>query len=163
MAALGDAVSIAADFVKSDIQSTETVLVLISDATTPVGKLSPIEGAKRAAESSTVLHTIAIGSTDTTKNNMSASQMGELLYEASDVKLLREMAKITGGESFHGTNVKSIDAALDYIEKRHQIRSSDRFSPRKIQALYFWPLLLAILLLTMKELFSIWNKKSSIA
>ncbi len=161
MAALGDAIAIAADFVKSDKQSKKTVLVLISDATTPVGKLSPIEGAKRAAESNTVLHTIAIGSTDTTKNNMSASQMGELLYEASDVELLSEMAKITGGESFHGTDVKSIDAALDYIEKRHQVKSSDRFSPRKTQALYFWPLLLAILLLGMKELFSIRNKKSS--
>ncbi|MFK5950239.1 MAG: VWA domain-containing protein [Methylococcales bacterium] len=153
MAALGDAVAIASDYIKSNDLPTETVLVLISDATSPSGKLSPIEGAKRAAESNTVLHTIAIGSVNTDMENQKSSQYGELLYEAADVKLLQQMAEITGGKSFHGIDVSAIDDALNQIEKRHQITTHKNY-PRKQQALYYWPLLVSLLLLGLNELFN---------
>jgi len=151
MAALGDAVAIAAEYIKSDETQTETVLVLFSDAVSPSGKLSPIEGAKRVAEANMVLHTIAIGSTDTAQNNLSASHLGELIYDAADVKLLQQMASITGGESFRGDDVASIDNALNKIEQRHKILTGPNLS-RKQQVLYYWPLLIALFLLGFREL-----------
>jgi len=160
-AALGDAVAVAAEYIKSDKQLSETVLVLISDAARPSGKLSPIEGAKRVAEAGAILHTIAIGSTSTDDNNASASQMGELIYEATDVKLLQQMAQLTGGESFHGVNIESIDTALEQIEQRHLQQSDEQFSPRKQQPLYAWPLLGALFLLIIKELLLNRNTKAS--
>jgi len=159
MSALGDAVAIAADYIKYNDSPTETILVLISDATSPSGKLSPIEGAKRAAESNTVLHTIAIGSVNTDMENQKASQYGELLYEAADVNLLQQMAEITGGQSFHGMDVSSIDEALKQIEKRHQIIHNKTY-PRKQQALYYWPLLIALMLLSIKELLNTFIRRA---
>jgi len=159
MAALGDAVAIAADYIKSNDLPTETILVLISDATSPSGKLSPIEGAKRAANSNTVLHTIAIGSVNTQMENQKASQYGELLYEAADVELLQQMAEITGGQSFYGRDVSAIDEALNKIEKRHQITNSKTY-PRKQLALYYWPLLIALLLLGLNEFLNIFVRRA---
>ncbi len=161
-AALGDAVAIAAEYIKSDKQLSETVLVLISDAARPSGKLSPIEGAKRVAEAGAILHTIAIGSTSSDDNNVSTSQMGELIYEATDVKLLQQMAQLTGGESFHGVDIESIDTALEQIEQRHLQQSNEQFSPRKQQSLYAWPLLSALFLLIIKDLLLNRHTKASI-
>jgi len=146
-AALGDAVAVAAEYIKSDKVNHETVLVLISSADAPGGKLSPIAGAKYAMDAGAILHTIAIGST-----KLQASQSGELIYEPADLKLLQQMAQMTGGESFHATDVATMDAALRDIEKRHQIISNKIYMPRLQQPLYQWPLLTALLLLIMKAL-----------
>ncbi|HED34396.1 MAG TPA: VWA domain-containing protein [Gammaproteobacteria bacterium] len=151
MAALGDAIAISVDDIKSDNIQNETILILISDGTTPSGSLSPVEGAKRASEANIILHTISVGSTETGKNNPSAAQMGELLYDSADIKLLEQIARITGGESFHGTDSASIDAALNRIEKRHQIESTG-YLPRKQQSIYYWPLIVALFLFAIKEI-----------
>ena len=145
-AALGDAVAVAAEYIKSDNINNETVLVLISSADAPGGKLSPIAGVERAVDAAAILHTIAIGSSD-----MQASKTGELIYEPVDLKLLQQMAQKTGGESFHAVDVATMDAALRRIEQRHQImpdkNADDENAPRLQQPLYQWPLLSALLLL----------------
>jgi len=142
LSALGDAVAVTADQLQSDSSTAETVMILISDAVTPVGNLSPIAGAERAAEMGAVLHTIAIGS-----KNRQASQSGELIYEPADLKLLKQMAELTGGESFHAVDVAAMDAALQKIEQRYKKKSTPQFAAQLQQPLYFWPLLAAILLL----------------
>lgn len=147
-AALGDAVAVAAEHIKSDKINDETVMVLISSADAPSGKLSPIAGVERAIDAGAILHTIAIGSSD-----MQASKPGELIYEPVDLKLLQQMAQMTGGESFHAIDVATMDAALHSIEQRHQIipdkNPDDKAAPRLQQPLYHWPLLAALLLLMM--------------
>jgi len=151
-AALGDAVSIAADYIKSDKLTTETVLVLISDAVRPAGKLSPIAGAERAAQAGATLHTIAIGSTRTEEDNTAASSAGGLIYAAADKKLLQQMAQLTGGESFHAVDVKALDQALKQIEHHHKKQTDKNASPQTHQALFSWPLLAALFLLMINEL-----------
>jgi len=145
-AALGDAVAVAAEYIKSDKINNETVLVLISSADAPSGRLSPIAGVERAIDAAAILHPIAIGSSD-----MQASKTGELIYEPVDLKLLQQMAQMTGGESFHAVDVATMDAALRRIEQRHQImpdkNADDKTAPRLQQPLYQWPLLTALLLL----------------
>ena len=148
-AALGDAVAVAAEYIKSDKIDNETVMVLISSADAPSGKLSPVAGVERAIDAGAILHTIAIGSSD-----MQASKPGELIYEPVDLKLLQQMAQMTAGESFHAIDVATMDAALRSIEQRHQIKpdknADDKAVPRLQQPLYHWPLLTALLLLMMK-------------
>ncbi len=158
-AALGDAVAIAADYVKTkDKSGPKTVLVLISDGVKPSGKLSPLEGAKRVADAGLIMHTIAIGSNDESytranEKNINENSMGDLIYEATDLNLLKKMAKLTGGESYHGSNVRAIDQALKEIEKRHQIHSNDSTLPQIKNSLYIWPLLIALALFAIKEIF----------
>lgn len=166
-AALGDAVAVAAEYIQSDEINNETVMVLITSADAPVGKLSPIAGVERAIDAGAVLHTIGIGSTD-----MQASQSGELIYEPADLKLLQQMAQMTGGESFHAVDVATMDAALRRIEQRHQILPDNGLNnnglnnktPRLQQPLYYWPLLAALLLLMlMTVLPNRAGKKTSVA
>jgi Ca-activated chloride channel family protein len=155
-AALGDAVAVAAEHVQANDTTSDTVMVLISDAVLPSGKLSPVEGASRAAESGAVLHTIAIGATSMQENDQHF-----LIYEPTDTKLLRQMAQITGGNSFHAVDVMAMDAALTSIEKHQQASATTRLAPQLQEALYIWPLGLAILLLAISSLLPYLNTSNS--
>ncbi len=156
-AALGDAVAIATDYIKAENKpAAETVLVLISDGVKPSGKLSPLEGAKRVAKAGLILYTIAIGSSagrDALANEKSTQGMGDLIFEAADLKLLQQMAKLTGGESYHGSNVTAIDQALKNIEKRHKVHSDDNNISQIKNPLYMYPLLLVLIMFVIKDLF----------
>ena len=147
-AALGDAVAVAAEYIHSEQVTDETVMVLISSADAPSGKLSPIAGVERAIKVGAILHTIAIGSSD-----VQTSKPGELIYEPVDLKLLQQMAQMTGGESFHAVDVTTMDAALHRIEQRHQQIPDNKSVSRLYQPLYHWPLLTALLLLMVLPLF----------
>lgn len=151
-AALGDGVAIAADYIALQLSDAgrkkqETVLVLISSADSPSGKLSPIAGVERAREKGVILHTIAIGSSE-----MRLSRSGELLFESADLQLMQQMAEKTGGQYFHAVDVASMDAALRSIEKNHQIIPDNTQTPRLYTVLYHWPLLVALLLIMMNSL-----------
>ncbi len=151
-AALGDAVAVTAEYIKSHPQAANTVMVLISAGIAPSGKLSPIAGAERAAKAGVVLNTIAVGSTDMPLHEAGGERLGELIYAPADLKLLKQMALITGGESFHAVNVAAMDAALKQIEQRYQKKSASQHAPRLQQPLYYWPLAAAILILMIMAL-----------
>jgi len=154
-AALGDAVAVAAKHVNnSDEGSPDTVMVMISDGVLPSGNLSPVEGARRAAESGATLHTIAIGAI-----SMRDSEQASLLYEPADTGLLQEMAQITGGSSFHAVDAAAMDSALRVIEE-HQEKSATLHPALQLQeALYIWPLGLAIVLLAINGLLPYLNTR----
>lgn len=151
LSSLGDAVAVTAAYLKSDRSTAETVMILISDAVTPYGQLSPVEGARRAAAIGAVLHTIAIGST-VEENSVQLREMGELIYQPADLELLKHMADITGGKRFHATDVAAMDAALHEIERVHKNNSTTQATPKLKQPLYVWPLFAAILLLMAQAL-----------
>ena len=152
-AALGDAIAIATDYIHSDQITDETILVLISSADAPAGQLSPVAGVERAIETGTVLHTITIGSTD-----MQESQMGELIFEPADLRLMQQLAEKTGGKSFHAVDVETMDTSLRSIEQHHQTIADNKNMPHLNQSLYHWPLLTALLLLILSTvIFSLTN------
>lgn len=143
--AIGDAIAIAAGHIKNEPQENATVLVLISDAVLPMGNLSPVEGARRAAGSNATLHTIAVGAT-----SMQEQVATSLLYEPADIELMQQLADITGGRSFHAVDTSAMDEALASIEQQQTSQLS--LAPQLRQALYIWPLGLAMLLLSLLSL-----------
>lgn len=142
-AALGDAVAVAATHIKNTDENNQTVMVLISDAVLPTGELSPIEGARRAAEQGARLHTIAVGST-----SMQDQIDNSLIYEPADLQLLKQMAEITGGSAFHAVDVQAMDKALKVIQQQQQ-HIGDAERPQIQLPLYIWPLSLAVLLIVL--------------
>lgn len=142
-AAIGDAIAIASRDSQLMSDTSDKVLVLITDAVQPVGTLSPQDGARQAAEAGIVLHTIAIGATE---HAAADDSFGKLIYEPADTSLLKELATITGGNYFHATDSHAMDQALNKIEARHREKNNEA-GPKLRQAMYIWPLAAAILLL----------------
>ncbi len=147
LSSIGDAIALTATHLADNNDAAETAMILISDAVTPFGKLSPVAGAKRAADAGVILHTIAVGS-----KNGPKSQWSELLYEPADTLLLKQLAEITGGKSFHAVDVAAMDLALLTIETHHLKATKTEFSGQLQTPLYLWPLLVAIFLLLMKSI-----------
>ena len=145
-AALGDAIAVAAEQIQHNADPLETVMVLISDAVLPQGKLSPLEGARRAAATGAKLHTIAIGS-----SVMQVDAQQSLIYEPADLELLSQLAELTGGKSFHAVDTGAMDEALINIEADHR-QSTTITAPQLKQPLYIWPLGASIVLLVMMTL-----------
>ena len=147
-AALGDAIAVAAkQLAARDQDAPDTTMILISDGVLPSGQISPLEGARRAAQSGAMLHTIAMGAARMQENTETA-----LLYEPADLELLQQIAQITGGRSFHATDAAAIDQALETIEQQQQAVAEVVQAPQLQQALYIWPLGAAILILVIYNL-----------
>lgn len=141
-AALGDALALTADnFPARDGQPR--AVVLITDAVSPGGRLSPQEGARRLRDAGLTLHTVAVGAV----GGALEGRPSELLYEPADLGLLNELAGITDGLSFHAREAADLQRALRQIEAHH--RPAMRFEPRARlrHPLYHWPLGAALLLL----------------
>jgi len=152
--AIGDSLQVAsAAYIYSNdadkiADNNKKVAVLITDAVRPGGQLSPQQGAQLAAAAGMTVYTIAIGSSADDKNR---DNFGRLLYEPANIDLLHTIASITGGESFHATSAEAMDQALRKIEAGHRSTATQKDN-RLQQALYIWPLALAILLLVWIQL-----------
>jgi len=149
-AAIGDALAVASEQVLKTAGTTDKVLVLITDAVQPSGSVSPQAAARLIARAGVTLHTIAIGAANQVSERDS---FGKLIYEPADIKLLKELASITGGNSFHAVDADAMDRALKVIEERHTTRKVQA-GPRLQQPLYIWPLAAAMLLLAAVNLLS---------
>lgn len=141
-AALGDALALTAEHFPTRDNQPRAV-VLITDAVSPSGRLSPQQGVERLRAAGLTLHTIAIGAV----GGALSEGVSELLYEPADLGLLTALAAHTGGLSFHAREASDLQQALLQIEAHH--RPGQRVEPaqRLRQPLYHWPLAAALLLL----------------
>jgi len=130
---LGDAVGLAVNHFERH-ESRKRVLILLTDGNDSGSRVPPLEAARVAADNDITLHTIAIGA---------VTADGE---QALDVATLKGMSKRSGGVFFHaktGAELDAIYSELDRLEPSEQKVVSHR--PK--QALYFWPLGVAFVLL----------------
>ncbi len=139
-AAIGDALALAVERFGAE----RPVVVLVSDAAYPLGRLSPAEGAARLAAAGMTLYTIGFGATG---NAAADSGSGDLVFAAADLALLEEIATATGGRAFHAQDAQGMQDALGWIETTHSARRPAADAPRQRLALYPWPLGAALLLL----------------
>jgi Ca-activated chloride channel family protein len=140
-AAIGDALALTAERFGSE---RLPIVVLISDAAYPLGRLSPLEGADRLAAAGMTLYSIAIGSADAAA---AGAERGGLIFAATDLALLEAMAERTGGRLFHAVDAQVMAEALDRIESIHRDALPEAESPRQRLPLYPWPLGLALFIL----------------
>ena len=141
--AIGDAIGLA---IKRMVErpAESRVVVLLTDGANNAGKVEPLEAAKLAAEQGITLYTIGIGAGE----QVVRSFFGSTVVNPSrdlDEGTLREIASITGGKYYRAKNVEELQkiyAELDKIEPVDQ--DAETFRPR--DALYYWPLALALLL-----------------
>jgi Ca-activated chloride channel family protein len=127
------------------------VLVLITDANRTARHIDPRAAAKYIAERHITLHTIAIGA---------GSYAGEdkahqaLIYHPASFYLLESIAKAGHGKFFWAKDQDSLQQALHAINATAQ--REVKAPPQYIQdPLYMWPLSLALLWLTLLQLWAL--------
>lgn len=130
--ALGDAIGLAIrTFEASDIQ--QRLLILLSDGTDTVSRMSPVNAAEIARDRNIQIYAIGVGNPDAT---------GE---DKVDLKTLQEIARRTGGQYFFAEDAEGLSAVYDRINQLAP-RETEVLSYRPRQALAWLPLLAATLI-----------------
>jgi len=141
--AIGDAIGLALK--RLDLESDNSrVLILMTDGANTAGEVTPIKAAQLAADRDLKIYTIGIGADE----QIETTWFGLRRVNPSaqlDEKTLREIARISGGAYFRARDsaeLEKIYRLLDELEPMPR----DHQNLRAIEALFVWPLALALLL-----------------
>lgn len=130
--ALGDAIGVAVNhFEHSD--STNKVLILMTDGRDTTSNYPPIDAAHFAGENDITIYPIAIGD---------ATNVGE---DSIDLEMLERIASYTGGQVFealNGQDLVQVYKALNELEET----LFDSYTIRPKVELYYWPLIVSLFL-----------------
>jgi len=143
--AIGDAIALSIKHLITSKNTKSRVLVLLSDGENNVYSIEPLVAAELAKENNIKIYTIGLGAT----SMVTADIFGQRFTNPShglDEKTLKEIAQITGGTFFRGTDEASLKQVYDKINKLEPV-SSDEESLRPIKEMFFWPLLISLILL----------------
>lgn len=133
-------------------QTTQRIILLVSDGVLPAGTLPPIEGGRQIQQRGMKLLALGVGSTAA---EPTVSQQRGLIYEPLDLQILQQIVQPSGGAVLHAQSVDGAVAALDRALRQllfsdHQIlKDRQRELP-----LYPWLLVPALLLLLGLPLFA---------
>jgi len=144
--AVGDALLMALKEANKQTDRHQT-FILFTDADASRGKVTPSAAAQLVAENGIPIFTIAIGSSQ--KKEGKEVQGG--LYQAVDLALLKNIAKITGGESYQVHDSDAVKKALDNILKQRQ-NLAEIVPVFERETLYFYPLFFGLLLLVLLQI-----------
>ena len=143
--AIGDAIGIAIKAMHED-QASHKVLVLVTDGSNIAGFENSLLAAAAARQQGMIIHTIGVGSDIESLSRVYGRQnipTGVVLNES----LLRGIAEVSGGKYFRATDSEALERiyqSLDELEPvEYQYHS---YRPRV--ALFHWPLLAALILLS---------------
>lgn len=150
--AIGEAIALA---VKQATQENtnnkrKRILVLLTDADQPTGKIEPSVAAQLAKTEKLPLYTIAIGATSLAAEE---SRLGGLLYSPVDLNMMKRLSTMTGAKSYQAGNPNALKNAVQAINLHET--NKRKVAPQYFrQPLYFWPLIAAFLLFTLHQLLS---------
>ena len=121
--------------------------ILFTDADSSRGTVDSSAAAKLIAEHKIPVFSIAIGSSDIKKDK----KVKGGLYSSVDLDLLEDVSQQTKGKSFQVNDSAALEKALNNILQQSQNIAIPK--PRYEQeSLYFYPLFLALLMLTISQL-----------
>lgn len=134
-----------------DKNGTKPVLVLISDANRTARHIDPRAAASYLAQHHLRLHTIAIGAGSYAAED---KQHQSLIYHPASFYLLQGIAKAGHGKFFWARDQHSLQQALRVINQAEMRKTT--VAPQYVKhALSMWPLLLAVLWLTLWQLLAL--------
>ena len=144
--AVGDALLMALKEANKQTDRHQT-FILFSDADASRGKVTSSASAKLIAESGIPVFTIAIGSSQKKKDE--DVQGG--LYQPVDLKLLKNIAEITSGESYQVNDSNAMKQALQSILKQRQ-NLAEAVPIYERETLYFYPLFFGLLIIVLLQI-----------
>lgn len=139
---------------KDDTSSEQPTIILISDVNRPDREIDPRIAAASLQANGFRVHTVAIGAGSYAAEN---KQGTNLVYHPTNYPLLKQIAEQGKGRFFSANNSRNIQQALTTIQQaeKRQIETEPQYF--KIM-FYQWPLLLAIVLLSLAQVYQLLRK-----
>tara|TARA_R110000744_G_scaffold9682_6_gene30769 strand:- start:2115 stop:3146 length:1032 start_codon:yes stop_codon:yes gene_type:complete len=154
--AIGDAIGLAIKRFKSKEESNK-VLILLTDGQNTAGNITPEQANELAINNGVTLYTIGVGADQMLVQSIFGSRQVNPSQEL-DEGMLTTLAESTGGRYFRARDAQSLKEIYSKLDELEPIARESR-QMRPLQALYFYPLGLALLislLLALKPLISSW-------
>lgn len=150
--AIGNAIGLAIKKIQQ-FKSQQKILILLTDGANTAGDIDPIKAATLAKSEGLKIYTIGIGS-KSQNTQFGFVQFGSDLDETT----LKKIAEITGGRYFRATNLQELNEIYQLLDELEPIKQKSQFF-RPRQSYYYWPLLVATLLLIIAGAINVVNKK----
>jgi Ca-activated chloride channel family protein len=134
-------------------QSTnrQRVLVLFTDATRLTGKISADVATEMARQAGLRVYTVAIGART---HEASEKRLSGLIYDPADIRKMEAIAQHTGGKFYWAGDTRTLGNAIKDIEQAERRQEQPRMLYLR-QPLYQWPLLLAVLVFSLMQIFNL--------
>ncbi len=146
--AIGDAIGLAVKRLRLRPQE-DKVIIMLTDGANNVGEVEPAKAAELAANDSIKIYTIGVGADEMRMPSLFGS-LGRLTNPSADLdeETLIEIADTTGGQYFRARDTAKLIEIYDLIDELEPI-DQDPETYRPIQALYFYPLGVAVVLFSL--------------
>ena len=147
--AIGDAIGLAVKrFQQSD--SSQRILILLTDGTNNAGSLEPKVAAELAAKDGLKIYTIGVGADTRLGLLNSLSSFNSYIKASSptsniDEATLTAIAEQTGGKYFRARDLAQLAEIYQLLDELEPIEQDNEFY-RPIEPLFHWPLLAGLLL-----------------
>nr|WP_067293625.1 VWA domain-containing protein [Marinobacterium profundum] len=156
--AIGDAIGLAVKRLTDRAQQSR-VLILLTDGANTAGQVQPLEAAQVAAKEGIRIHTLGIGADEMLVQSFFGTRRVNPSADL-DERLLTQVAETTGGQYFRARDPEQLTqvyAELDRLEPSQQ----EEQLVRPQQALFHWPLGLALGLSLLWALQRLWQSKAA--
>lgn len=141
--AIGDAIGLSVKRLRES-SSNSRVLILLTDGANTAGHLEPVKAAQLAARDQLKIYTIGIGA----DRMLVRSLFGNREVNPSrdlDEKTLKTIAQETGGRYFRARNTEELSQIYQLLDELEPVEQETKLY-RPTQALFHWPLAIALLL-----------------
>jgi len=149
--AIGDAIGLAVKRLKDSPHVAQLVLILLTDGVNTAGALSPEEGVAMAKKIGLRIHTIGIGASAMEVESFFGTQTVNPSQDL-DNAMLTSIAKATGGQYFRAHDSAELEKIYAEIDRLEPV-DGDAQMFRPVQALFMYPLSLAMCLLGLVLIF----------
>ena len=141
--AIGEAIGLAVKRLNT-YDSSNKVLILLSDGANTAGNIQPLEALQLAKAAGVRIHTVGVGA----EQMVQQSVFGQRVVNPSqdlDERLLTKLAEDTGGRYFRARDLNELNQIYQLIDQLEPIeRDSVTYRPQR--SLLHWPLAVAMLL-----------------
>ena len=141
--AIGDALGLAAKRFNYKGDSNR-ILILLTDGQNTAGNIEPMEALEIAREAGVKVYTIGIGADEMLVRSLFGTRRVNPSAEL-DETLLNTIAEQTGGRYFRARDTQELEQIYQLLDELEPVED-DPIQLRPQQALFFWPLGIALLL-----------------
>ena len=153
--AIGDAITLAVRRIHEQKKDEgEQVLVLLTDGANTAGEVQPLKAAQLAQQVGLRIYTIGIGAEQLEVSSLIGGRRRINPSADLDESTLTQIAQLTGGRYFRATDTASLQDIYKLVDELEPVEEPES-GFRPVKSYYFYPLGLAVLLVTLMSLVSL--------